>query len=125
MGEAGRDRDHRDASHMRRELGHVDGPAAADARHRLVGTGPQPLAKRDGTVMGAVRDAEHLGRVDLEIRHDAVALAWPDRDGHPSLGRDPPVGQQRAEAGDRARPDIDDERRGEHPGQQRHELPPG
>ena len=57
---------------------------------------------------------------DLQFGRDAVTLAGPDRDRHASLGGDAPVGEQVAEAGDRTRPHVDDQRCGEHPGQQRH-----
>jgi hypothetical protein len=117
VGQVGSHRDHRDAGHVRGELGHVDGPAAADARDRLVGVGPEPLAQGDRAVHGAVRDPEHLGRAQVQVREHAVALARADRDGDPALGGDPPVGQQRAEVRDRARAHVDDERRGEDPGQ--------
>ena len=53
----------------------------------------------------------------IQVGEHAVALAGADRDGDPALGGDPPVGEQRAEVRDRARPHVDDERRGEHPGQ--------
>src|SRR6266516_3147032 len=43
---AGRHGDHRDARHVRGELGHVDGLAAADPGDRLVGTGSQFPAER-------------------------------------------------------------------------------
>ena len=65
-------------------------------------------------------DPEHLGGLDLEFRDDAVPLAGAHRHGHPALGGDPLVGQQRAQILDGPRPDVDDQRRGEHPGQERH-----
>ena len=53
-----------------------------------------------------------------------ITLAGADRHRDPALGGDPPIRQQGAQAGDRAGPDLDDQRRGEHPGQERHEPPP-
>jgi hypothetical protein len=38
---------------------------------------------------------------------DLVTLARADRDGHPALGRDAPVGEQLTEVGDRAAPYVD------------------
>ena len=124
MAKAGGNGHHRDAGHVRGELGHVDGAAAADAGHRLVGTGPEPLAECHGGAMGAVGDPEDLGRTELELRRHFITLAGADRHRDPALGGDPPVRQQAAQAGDRAGPDLDDQRRGEHPGQERHEPPP-
>src|ERR1022692_3259116 len=71
----------------------------------------------------AVAAPEHFGGIEPQVRHDGVALAGTDRDGDPAIVSDPPVSQQGAKAGDRARPDIDDQRRGKHPGQQRHRSP--
>ena len=107
------------------ELGHVEGLAAADARDGLVGVGPQPLAQRDRAVHRAVLDPEDLGRSQVQVGEHAVALAGADRDGDPALRRDPPVGEQRAQVRDRAPPHVDDERRGEDAGQQRHGRPSG
>ena len=101
---------------MRGELGDIDGPAAADTGDRLVGAGPKPLAEGGRGGVRAVWHPEDLGRVDLQLGGDAVTLAGADRDGYPALSRDPAVSEQRAQASDGSRPDIDDERRGEHPG---------
>src|SRR6185437_12909406 len=93
---------------------------AADARDRLVGVGPQLFAQVDRSVDRAVLDPEHLGRAQVlrgQVREHAIALAGADRDGDPALGRDPLVGEQRAEARDRAAPHVDDERCGEDTGQ--------
>ena len=102
---------------MRGELGHVDDLAAADARDRLVGVGPQPLAQRDRRVDAAVLDAEDLGRLHVEFGHHAVALTRADRDRDPAFGDDPAVRQQHAKIRDRAAPHVHDERRGEYAGQ--------
>ena len=102
--------------HVRGELGHVDGPAAADARHRLVGVGPQLLAQADRGVDGAVLDPEHLGRADAEVRvgEHAVALTR----ARPRRRPGPPVAIRRsASSAPRSatapRAHVDDERRGE------------
>ncbi len=124
MRQVGGHRDHRDAGHVRGELGHVDGLAAADARDGLVAVGPQLLAERDRAVHRAVLDAEDLGRAEVKVGEHAVALPGADRDRDPALRDDPAVGEQRAEVRDRAPPHVDDERRGEYAGQQRHERPP-
>ena len=125
MGEVGGHRHHRDARHAGGELGDVDGPAAADAGHRLVGGGPQRLAQADRGVHGGVLHPEHLGLADAETGGDVVAvLAGPERDRDPPLRRDPAVGQQRPEVGDGTAAHVDGERRGKQAGQKRHGPPP-
>src|ERR1700728_868318 len=70
--------------------------------------------------MAAVRDAEDLRLANLQFRGDAVALAGAHRDGAPARGSDAPVGEQVPQRTDRAGPHVDDHRRSEHPGQERH-----
>ena len=109
---------------LRGELGHVDGPAAADAGHRLVGGGPERLPRLTAVSMGGVLHPEDLGLVDAETGRDAIALlAGADRDRDPALRRDPAVGQQRPEVGDGTPPHVNGERRGKHAGQERHGPP--
>ena len=74
------------------------------------------LTQADRGVDRAVLDAEHLGRTEIQVGQHAVALTGADRDGDPAPGRDALVGEQRAEARDRAPPHVNDERRGEDAG---------
>ena len=121
MSEVRGHRNHGDAGHERGELGHVDGPAATDAGHRLVAPRPQPLAQVDGAVHGGCLDPEDLGLVELEAGGDPGAvLAGPYRDGDPALGRDPAVRQQRAEPGEGPVAHIHGDRHRQQPGEQRH-----
>ena len=74
------------------------------------------LTQADRGVDRAVLDAEHLGRTEIQVGQHAVALTGADRDGDPAPGRDALVGEQRAEARDRAPPHVNDERCGEDAG---------
>jgi hypothetical protein len=113
VGEAGRDRHHRDAVAGGRVLRGVDGPATADADHRVVRPGAQLLAEGERGVQRAAGDGVDVGPAQprpAQFEH-ALALPRPDHHGHVAARGDAPVSQDRAEVRDRPPPHLDGERR--------------
>jgi hypothetical protein len=125
VGQVRRDRHHRDARQGRGVLGGVDGASAADPDDGLVRPGAQLGAERDGRVDRAALHLEDLagGQRRADVVGDLLALPGADRDGDAALGGDAAVGEQLAETDHGAAPDVDGQRRGEHPCQQGHGPP--
>ena len=97
-------------------LGHVERPAAADADERVEGARAQPRARAPRRLDRAALDRAEVGVLELRAqrRGDLLALPGPDGDRDVAAARDPPVGEQRREAGDGARADVDGEGRRDH-----------
>ncbi|CAM5723179.1 hypothetical protein SGLAM104S_06421 [Streptomyces glaucescens] len=108
----------------RGELGAVDDLAAAEADDRVVVAGLYVAGQPDGVVEGAAADLVPGGAGQL--RGDPLAQlragAAADRDGEPAGVRDALVGEDTGQVVEGARPDVDDQRRGDQPGQYRHAI---
>ena len=81
---------------------------------RLRSLSPSSVAR----VEGAAGDGEDVGRAQRRADQlgDPLALPGADHHRHVAAGGDAPVGQERAELGDRAAPDVDEQRGGDRAG---------
>ena len=122
MGQAGRDRDHRQPGEARGVLRDVDRPAAADPDQRVV----EP--RRAGASRApSPASTGRPRRPDLpvgQLRAQVAAISSPGP-GPTTTATCPPLEIRRsassgASAVDRPRPDVDRQRRADHAGQQRH-----
>ena len=73
---------------------------------------------------GAVFQRRDVGIGELRAQQlgDLLAQAWPHDCRDVAARGDPPVGEQRREPCDAAGADVDEQRRADHPGQQRHAI---
>jgi hypothetical protein len=122
--EARRDRDHRQPAERRGELGDVERAAAADPDERVVEPRAQPLGERVRLVDAAVLEPPDVRVAELrpQLVGDLLAQPGPDDDRDVPAGRDAPVGEQRGQLRDRAGADVDEQRRADHPRQQRQAI---
>jgi hypothetical protein len=101
-----------------RVLRRIDGLAAADADHRVVRTVAQLLAQLERGLDAAARHREHVGPIESGAYQvdDPLALTGAHDHRHVATRRDVTVGEDDAEARDRAPPHVDRERCRHHAG---------
>src|ERR1700729_203065 len=105
MGQIGGDGHHRNAGHVRGELGDIDGLATANTGHRFVEAGPQVAAESRRRLVAAVGYVKDLRRADVQFGHDGLTLTGPDGDCYPAVDGDPAVSEQGAKTSDSTRGD--------------------
>ena len=122
VGEARRDRDHREPAERRGVLGGVERPAAADADDGVEEARAQPRAQVRRRLDRAALDHPDVGVGELRPQdlRDLLALPGPDRDRDVAAAGDPAVGEQRRQAAPPRRARCRWSGAPDHPGQQRH-----